>query len=141
MTIVDRIGHGTRLQRSDDGTSGGTFASVGSIRDVVPPPLSRDAVESTDMDSPERWNEYIGGMKDAGELSFDMTFDPGSSEHTAFMTDLNTDEAGYYKLIFPDSSEWGFSALLTGYEPDVPIKEKMTANVTFKLSGKPGWIA
>lgn len=141
MTHTDRIGHGTQFHRSDDGTSGGTFASVGRVRDVTPPELSRDAVQSTDMESLERWHEYIGGMKDGGETSFLMTFDPGSAELTAFMTDLNTNTAGYYKIVFPDASEWGFAALLTNVAPEAPIEGLMAATFTFKVSGKPGWIA
>lgn len=141
MTHTDRIGHGTQVQRSDDGTSGGVFSTVGAVRDVVPPALSREAVETTDMDSEDRWHEYIGGMKDGGEFSFEMTFDPGSAETTAFMSDLNTDTAGYYKIVFPDTSEWGFSGLLTGFDPQTPMADKMVATVKFKVSGKPGWIS
>lgn len=141
MAHTDRIGHGTQVQRSSDGTSGGTFTTVGAIRDATPPALSRDAIESTDNESTERWHTYIGGMKDGGEFSFDMTFDPGSAETTTFMSDLNTDTAGYYKFVFPDTSEWGCAALLTGFEPQTPMADKMTATVTFKVSGKPGWIA
>lgn len=141
MTHTDSIGHNSKFHRSDDGTSGGNFASVGKIRDLTPPPLARDAVESTDMESPERWREFVGGLKDGGEVSFDITFDPGSTENTAFAGDLNDDSAGYYKIIFPDTTEWGFSALMTGYEPTAPIGDLMTATCTFKLTGKPGFIA
>ncbi len=141
MAHDESIGHGTQFQRSDDGTSGGTFASVGRVRDVTPPALARDAIETTDMESPERWREFIGGLKDGGEVSFEITFDPGSAETTAFMSDINTNTAGYYKLVFPDASEWGFAALMTGFEPGVPVGDKMTATVTFKVTGKPGWIA
>lgn len=141
MTITDRIGHGTQLQRSDDRTSSGSFATVGAIRDATPPSLSRDAIESTDSESPEKWHEYMAGMKDGGEFSVEMTFDPGSTEFTAFMTDLNYDGPGYYKFVFPDTSEWGMAALLTGFDPSAPQTDKMVATVTFKVSGKPGWIA
>jgi predicted secreted protein len=141
MPHTDRIGHSTKVMRSDDRTSSGTFSTVGAVRDITPPKLARDAVETTDMESPERWKEYIGGMKDGGEFSFEMTFDPASAETTAFMTDLNTDLTGYYKFIFPDLSEWGCAALMTGFEPSVPIADKMSATITFRLTGKPGWIA
>lgn len=141
MAHEERIGHGTQFHRSSDGTSGGTFAKVGRVRDLTPPALSRDPVESTDMESEDRWREFIGGLKDGGELNFEITFDPGSTETTDFMSDLNTDEPGYYKIIFPSADEWGFSALMTGFEPTTPVGEKMTASVTFKVSGKPGWIA
>lgn len=141
MAHEESIGHGTRIMRSADRTSAGARTTVGRVRDVTPPAVARDPVETTDMESPDRWREYIGGGKDAGELSFEITFDPGSAETTQFMGDLNDDEANYYFIVFPDASEWGFLALLTGFEPGVPVLDKMTATVTYKLSGKPGWIA
>ncbi len=141
MTHTDRIGHNTKFHRSDDGTSGGNFATVGIIRDLVPPNLTRQAEDSTDMESEERWSEFIGGMRDAGEVSFDITLDPASAETTAFMADLSDDDPGYYKIVFPDATEWGFSALMIGFDGSVPVATKMTVNVTFKVSGKPGFIA
>ena len=141
MTQTDRIGHGTQLERSDDGTSTGTFASVGTIRDVTPPGLSRDAVETTHMSSVEKWREFIGGLKDGGEMQFEMSFDPGSTETVAFHTEINADTAGYYKLTFPDATEWGFGGLVTDIGPSTPLDDKMVADITIKLSGKPGFVA
>ncbi len=135
------IGHGSRVLRSNDGTAGGTFADVGELYDIEPPGITRDPVEKTHMLSPERWREFIGGMKDGGELSFNMVFDPDAPETTAMELDLNTNIAGFYKIIYPDSDEWAFSALLTNFQATVPVEDKMMAEVTFKLSGKPGWIA
>jgi predicted secreted protein len=141
MAHDDAIGHGTIVKRSQDGTINGTFLTVGRVRDVTPPPLSRDTVETTDMESEDRWEEFIGGIKRSGELSFDITFDPGSAETAEFTGDLNNDDPRYYSLTFPDATEWKFKALLTGFEPTVPVADKMAATVTYKLSGKPGFIA
>lgn len=141
MAHDESIGHGTKLMRSSDGTSAGTFTTVGRIRDVTPPELSRDTVDTSDMESEDRWRTYIGAMKDAGELEFEMTFDPGSDETTDFMGDLNDDDPGYYKLVFPDATEWGFTAILTSFAPAVPFADKMVTTIRYKLSGKPGWIA
>jgi len=141
MAQTDRIGHGVKLQRSSDGTSGGSFASVGTIRDVTLPGMARDSVEVTHQDSPERWREFIGGMKDGGELEFAMTFDPSSAESIAFLADLNADALGFYKVIFSDLTEWGFAGLVTNVDPEAPVEDKMEASVTIKLSGKPGFIA
>lgn len=141
MPQTDRIGHGTKLQRSDDGTANGNFASVGTIRDITPPSVTRDAVQSTHQESLERWHEFIGGMKDGGELEFAMTFDPASAETIAFLNDLNANTTGFYKVVYPDATEWGFSGLVTAISPETPVEEKMEASVTIKLSGKPGFVA
>lgn len=141
MTQSDRIGHGVQLQRSSDGTANGTFTSVGTVRDSTPPGVSRETEDVTHMQSLERWMEFIGALKDPGEMEFQITFDPGSPEHLAFHSDINTDDAGYYKLIFPDTTEWGFAGLVTSIDPEAPVANKMEASITIKLTGKPGFIA
>jgi len=140
MAQTDRIGHGSKIERSSDGTSSGTFSEVGTIRDFTPPSVSRDSVETTHMGSPDRWRTFMGGLKDAAELQFEITFDPSSSEIDALYTDLNTDTEGYYKVTFPDDDEFGFAGLVTEISPSSPVDDKMVADVTIKLSGKPGWI-
>ncbi len=93
------------------------------------------------MPSTERWRTFIGGLKDGGEASFDINFDPSEASTTSFLSDINTNTNGYYKLVFPDATEWGFEAIATGFEPGDPIGDRMTATVTYKLSGKPGFVA
>lgn len=137
----DAIGHSTQFQRSDDGTAGGVFTSVGTIRDISAPGLSRDVVETTHMLSTDRWREFIGGMRDGGEMSFTLTFDPDAAETTSFETDLNADTKAYYKIIWPDADEWGFFGWLTAFNVSAPVEDKMEAEVTIKITGKPGWIA
>jgi len=139
--MAEAIGHSAVIQRSSDGTSGGVFTTVGSIRDIDFGGLSRDTVETTNMVSTERWREYIGGLKDGGELSFEITFDPDHADFTAFELDLNTDTSGYYKIVWPDADEWGFAGFVTGIDVNAPVDDRMSAQVTIKVTGKPGWIA
>lgn len=51
------------------------FARVGGIRDVDGPSMSSDEVEVTTNDSPQQWKEFIAGLKDGGDISFDMIYD------------------------------------------------------------------
>ena len=135
------IGAGADFQRSDDATNTGTFATVGEVIDLTPPNISRDAVETTHMGSTERWREFIGGLKDGGEGSIEINFDPGHAVTASFLSDLNTNTAGYYKIVFPDATEWGFAAIATGFQPGAPIDDRMTATFTVKLTGKQAFIS
>ncbi len=135
------IGHGSAFERSDDNTSGGTFATVGEVLNIGGPGLAKDAVDATHMASPERWREFISGLKDGGEVSVELSFDPDDATTTAALADCNSDVAGYYKVTFPDTTAWGFAAIATGLEVGVPLDDKMTATITYKLTGKPGFIA
>lgn len=135
------IGHGTVFQRSSDGTSGGSFSAVAEVMSISGPGISRDAVDVTDFDSTDRFREFVGGLKNAGEVSMDIGFDPDSTDVTNFLADINTDTSGYYKIVFPDTTEWGFAALITGFEPGSPLDDKMTATVTYQLTGKPAFFS
>ena len=141
MSTNAAIGHNSTFQRSGDGTSGGVFEAVAEVTSITPPSLARETVDVTDFASAERWREFIGALKDGGEVTLEVNFDPDSSDTTNWLADLNADTAGYYKIVFPDATEWGFAALMTGFEAGVPLEDKMTASVTYKLTGKPAFIA
>lgn len=141
MTTEASIGHGSLFERSSNGLSTGVFSTVGEVLDIAPPSMTRDVVDATHMQSPERWREYIAGLKDGGEVSVEVNFVPGNAATTAALADLNTDTPGYYKITFPDDTEWGFAAFMTGIEPGDPLDDKMTATFTFKLTGKPAFVA
>lgn len=140
MSTSASIGHGSAFKRSSNGTSGGTFTAVAGVKRIGPPSLSKNTHDVTDMDSPERWMEFISGLKDGGEVSLDVEFDPDGTDVTNWLADINSDTAGYYQVVFPDATSWGFSAHMTGLEADDPHDDVMTASVTYKLSGKPGFI-
>lgn len=141
MTTNAGIGHGSEFKRSSDGTSGGTFSSVGEITGITPPGLSRETVDATHMQSPDGFREFIGSLKDGGEVSIEVNFDPDHADVAAALADLTSSTPGYYKIVFPDTTEWGFAALMTGYETGDPLDDKMTATLTYKVTGKPTFVA
>tara|TARA_R110002126_G_scaffold210134_1_gene356710 strand:- start:663 stop:1091 length:429 start_codon:yes stop_codon:yes gene_type:complete len=142
MSTAATIGHGTVFRRSDDGTSGGTMEAVAEVNNISGPGLSRDTVDVTDMDSPEKWREFIGGLKDAGEVSLEVNFVPDSAVVTNWLADINTDTNGYYDITWlTGPTTWAFSAIMTGFEAGTPMDDKMSGTITYKLSGKPVFVA
>ncbi len=135
------IGFGLDFLRSDDGTVGGNFSSVASVLDCTPPAVSRDVVDVTHTKSVEGIREFVGGLVDPGEAVIELLFDPSDANTAEFLADINSATPGYYKIQFPDATEWGFAALATGFEPGSPLDDKMTATFTVKLTGKPGFFA
>lgn len=136
MTTAAMIGHGT-LFKVGDGATPEVFTTVAEVTKLKPPGLSRDTVDVTHMESTGGWREFIAGLKDGGEVSMEINFDPGGTT-TDLLTDMfSTSTVGNKKIVFPDNSEWAFKAILTGFEPDAPVDDKMTANVKFKVSGVP----
>lgn len=132
MSGIDAFG--TTLSRGDGGSSE-TFTPIANITSVGAPSLSRDTYDVTAHDSTDGWREFIGGLKDGGEVSIDVNYDP--SQHDSLVDDFEDVDPRNYKVTFPDAAEWAFPAILTGFEPDAPHDGKLTASLSFKVAGKP----
>ncbi|MFH8369198.1 phage tail tube protein [Streptomyces sp. NPDC018031] len=126
---------GTQLQRSDMAGSP-TFTAIANVTSITPPALARETLDMTTHGSPDQYREYIGGIKDGGEVSIDINYDPRL--HDPLVADLDDDEPRDYRVVWPGTlGSWEFSAVMTGFEPDAPHDDKLSASVTFQVSGKP----
>jgi predicted secreted protein len=125
---------GTKLQRGD-GAATEVFETVADVTALTPPGISRETLDVTSHDSTDGWMEFVGGLKDPGEISADVNYQP--SEHDAMVGDFEDVLPRNYKIVFPDGTTWAFGALLTGFEPDAPYDDKLAATLTWKVTGKP----
>ena len=132
MAGIDAFG--TQLLRGDGGTPE-IFTAIANVTSISGPSLSRETIDVTAHDSPDGWMEFVGGLKDAGEVSADINYDP--SKHDTLVADFDDDEPRNYQLVFPDGTTWSFAAILTGFEPEAPYDDKLAASLTFKVTGKP----
>ena len=137
MTTQARIGHGTTLALSAAGSVVAPYTSLGEVTSISPPPMTRDIIDATHMESVDGWREFIAGLKDGGEMSVDLNFVPGSAT-TATLVAMQTEIVPRRaRLTFPDGTDWGFNLFCTGMSPAVPVDDKMTATATFKITGEP----
>lgn len=136
MTTQAAIGHGIHFARGD-GDEPEVFTNIAEVYQVTPPSLSRDPVQATHTDSPDAIHEYIAGMGDAGEASITMNFLPGHATQGdsagGLMNDWRTSHVGNYRITFPAGTTWTFRGMVTGFETDAPIEDRMTATATFKV--------
>jgi hypothetical protein len=137
MTDDADIGHGFDFLRHDRSETPTAFATVGEIVEPNMPKLSRDVLDTTHSKSPERYREFIGGLKNAEEFSLTLNYKPSNAEVALMLEDFENPEPNKYKGIFPDETEWVFAALIVGLSPAIPVGDKMQLEVTFKPSGKP----
>ena len=75
MTSASIFGHGTFLQIGDGAVSE-MFTTIAEVMNIDGPNLQQETVEVTSHDSTDRWREFIGGLKDGGEISFGLNFSP-----------------------------------------------------------------
>lgn len=130
-------GFGTELQRGDGTAPTEVFTAIGNTTNISGPGLSRETLDMTTHGSPDGWMEFLGGLKDAGEVSVDVNYDP--AKHDMLVADFEDDKPRNYRLVFPDTAAttWAFKAILTGFEPEAPVDDKLAASLTFKVTGKP----
>lgn len=129
-------GFGVQLQRGD-GEETEQFTAIADVTSLNPPGMTRETIDVTSHDSADAWMEFLGGLKDPGEVSAEINYQP--TEHDSLVADFEDAAPRNYKIVFPDSggTTWTFAALLTGFEPEVPYDDKATASLTFKVTGKP----
>jgi len=111
--------------------------SVGEVLSMDAPSLSRETKDATHMKSPNRYREFIGALRDGGEVTFEIQADPESSQYQALIADFNNDDPEAYSQVFPGGANWSFSGLVTGIDQPVPMDDKITQNVTIKITGEP----
>ncbi|MCD0450765.1 phage tail tube protein [Actinocorallia sp. API 0066] len=130
-------GFGTKFLRGNGATPTEAFVAIAEVTNVTPPGMSRDTYDVTSHDSPNRRREFIGGLVDAGEVSIEINYDPAL--HDVLVADFDDVDPRNYQIQFPDPAltTWTFAAIMTGFEPEAPHDDKLSASVTFKVSGAP----
>lgn len=128
---------GTSLSRGD-GAASETFTPIASITGFSPPGISRSTIDVTAHDSPDAWMEFVGNLKDGGEVGVDVNYDPAN--HDTLLADFEDATPTNYQVAFPEGSVWEFAAILTGFEPDAPHDGKLAASLSWKVTGKPTFI-
>lgn len=129
---------GTKLKRG--GTAG---TAIAEVTELSGPTLAADTIEMTSHDSTSGYREFIGGLKDPGEVKLSINYLPAGATHKntagGLLYDYEAGTATAYALVFPDAATtvWTFNGIVTGFETGAPIDDKLSADVTIKLAGKP----
>jgi hypothetical protein len=137
MTTSVGIGSGAQfwLDNASD-----VLTQLGEILGVPNPNVQTDEVEATHMASGE-YREFIAGLKDPGEGTFDINFIPNGATYALLVAAQNDGVTRDYKIVLPvaDGSTWEITGdcFVKGIERVVPIDDRMTASVTIRFSGAP----
>lgn len=110
--------------------------TIAQIKEISGPSRSADSVDVTTLDSPNRYREFIAGLKDGGEVSFTVVYDPSIASHAALNTSFESGaveacEIGLTLL----ARKLTFNASITGLGVTIPVDDAITQEVTLKVSG------
>lgn len=143
-------GHNSQLYASLV-TNPTSFTNIGNVISITGPSQTRDAIEKSTMDSTSKFREFIPGMLDAGETTFDVNYDGSAAGNANTLDGLlrNTNTAMTFWINFWDgTSSTAISnftqhsyitapGLMTALGHAIPFDDKITQPITIKLSGVP----
>lgn len=132
--MAGKAAYGVTLERSDMAATP-TFTPIGNITEPSGPEMERETIDTTAHDSPSGYREFIGSLVDPGELTITVNYD--SSKHDTLVEDFEDVDARDYRLTWPQGSTWAISAFLTGFSPEGAVDDKLSAELTFKVTSKP----
>lgn len=122
---------------------GGALTTIAEVTDISGPGLGADTIEVTHHESPAASTnhmgarEFIGGLADGGEVTLSLNFLPGNSGHASLLGAVGARAAQACSITFPDTGAgaFTFNAFVTGFDPKAPVDDKLSADVTLKVTG------
>ena len=129
------IGWGAEFHLDD---ASGVLTELGEITAITLPNPQVADVEATHFKSPNRRREYIAGLIEDGEGTFEMNYDPASATDVIIRAAIADGVTRSYKIVVPDTTaDWEVSGdcIVKGYERNVPIDDRMTATLTVRFTG------
>lgn len=115
-----------------------TFIAVGKVRQVSGPQIKKEKVEQTSLDSTGGFKEYLSGLRDPGELTFDISMDPGNSQHVGLRSDAQNSTAlsqRNWRITWPNGETADLVGEVYGYDRDTQPNEVLKASITVQISG------
>lgn len=133
MAGIDAFGTQWEVELDPVGNPG-VFTAVADVTNIDVLDVEADTIDVSSHDSTDQWREFVAGMKDGGELSMELNYDP--ADHGTIFGLVGDDPLGH-KITLPDSgaAEVTFDAIVTGFSAQAPYDDKLSATVTIKVSG------
>jgi hypothetical protein len=126
---------GTLIARQPLGV--GPFSTIGELRNITPPPLMRNAIETTSHNESEE--SFVVGIRRKGEMTFQIGFTPAADgthdENTGLIKAWRDGSRDIYRVTFPDLTQWLFSGYVTNVGPSAPVDDGLVADVTIRPTG------
>jgi hypothetical protein len=126
--------HGTLLQMGD-GTPG-TYATIAEVKDQKGPQIKGQREDVTNHSS-GGWTEKKTVLKEGGKYTFSLNYINAAATHnktTGLLKKALDQTLGYFKVIYPDSSGFTFTAFVD-MDFEAKVKGILSPNVELEISG------
>lgn len=134
MAGIDAFGTTLEIDANDDAFA--TGVAVGELVSIDVLDVSVADYDVTTHGSPGQWREYLGGLKDGGELGGTLRFDPAL--HATILDNIG--ESHQLRITLPadaDSATVTFDGYIKGMTGTAPHDGALEAEITLKVSGAP----
>jgi len=114
---------------------------LAELTSISGPSESMDTIDLTSHDSTEAFREFVAGLHDGGEISFEGNFIKGDSAgqiamHTDFQA--GTKKAWIIKMPgWASAPQIAGNGYVTAFSLDYPFDGKISFSATIKVTGKP----
>lgn len=126
---------GVILERGEGAAGSTTYVPIANLSNLEGPESERETYDVTAHDSADGWREFVGGLKDGGEVTAEVNYDP--REHDTLLADYEISQPIPWRVTWPTGDAWEITAILSGFNPEAPVDDKLAAEITLKVSGKP----
>lgn len=129
---------GTTLTKGKSGseTEDLKIANLTSIGEIG---VESEEIDTTDLDSPDNYKEFIAGSKDAGEVSLAGNIkDESNVEKMLALAESQSVEE--WTVTYPSGAKWEFKAFVKSFKDGEKTTDGLaTFTATLRISGKPSY--
>jgi predicted secreted protein len=125
-------GVGTEFRR----WSGSAWEKIAEVNNISGPTMTRETIDTTSLDTTGGYRTFITGFRDGGQITFAMNFT--RDEYETLKADFESDDLQDYEIVLPDddNTSFEFQGLVTEIPLTIPPGDKVTVDVTIKISGE-----
>jgi predicted secreted protein len=127
-------GVGTEF-KNGDGESNESFTAIAEINSIDGPNKTKSTIDVTSLDSTGGYREFISSFRDAGQVVLNMNFTRDGYDE--MNDDFESENSRNYQIVLSDTGNttFDFAAYVTDLGMAIPFEDKVTANVTLKVTG------
>ena len=135
MSSQALVAQGTVLKIADS-VSPYAYVEIPEIKTFTGPGGSAAVIDVTDLSSTGK--EKRMGLKDEGQLSFDILYIPTDEQHMALRAFRDSGLAAQFQLVFTDGSPattWEFDGFVTTFSISGGVDGVIEGKVTIEITG------
>jgi len=136
FTAIFNVSHGTSINIA-------LMVPVLEIVKLGGPGMKADMKEVTNMLSPSTYKEFIAGLREGGEITFEANYIPKDATQLNTQADLHAGTISSWSLAMPgvpgatNNGIWMFSGFVASLIPVYPLDDRITVTGAIKITGKP----